>query len=147
MMGRADHLLLGDWNVLCFQCGFKRKASMMEKNWQGYYVCPEHNEPRQPQDFVRAVPDNQNVPWSQPVPSVVYTYDSTPIGIGDGVTSQFQFGSGLGPGAVTYSLSGIVVGNTITLGGTINSYGVVTLPAPPDPGEIVYAFGTETVVA
>jgi hypothetical protein len=28
--------------------------------------CPEHNEPRQPQDFVRNVPDVQSVPFAQP---------------------------------------------------------------------------------
>ena len=56
----------GDWNAQCFRCGATRKASELRKQWQGYYVCPEHWEPRQPQDFVRAVPDNPGVPWSQP---------------------------------------------------------------------------------
>jgi hypothetical protein len=69
MRGRADYLELGDWNAVCFECGRKRKASYLEKNWQGYYVCPEHNEPRQPQDFVRSVEDNQSPPWAQPMPA------------------------------------------------------------------------------
>ena len=94
-MGRADHLLLGDWNVMCFECGFKRKASMMEKNWQGYYVCPEHNEPRHVQDFVRAIPDIQNCPWVQPIPPVTYAYEDITLGFGDGITKDFVFGSGL----------------------------------------------------
>jgi hypothetical protein len=64
--GQADHLELGDWNAVCSMCGRKRKASTMVKNWQGYYRCPEHNEPRHPQDFVRGVQDVQTVPWSQP---------------------------------------------------------------------------------
>lgn len=64
--GSADFLKLGDWNVTCSLCGKKMKASWMVKNWQGTYRCPEHNEPRHPQDFVRAVPDVQTVPWSQP---------------------------------------------------------------------------------
>jgi hypothetical protein len=68
MTGRADYLALGDWNVVCYQCGRKRKASTMKKHWQGYYVCPEHFEPRQPQDFVRTVPDQQTPPWVQPMP-------------------------------------------------------------------------------
>lgn len=71
--GRADYLALGDWNVVCYECGFKRKASMMKRHWQGYYVCPEHWEPRQTQDFVRAIPDTQTPPWTQP-PSVVFRY-------------------------------------------------------------------------
>lgn len=62
----ADYLLLGDYNAVCYECGRKRKASTMVKHWKGYWVCPEHNEPRQPQDFVRASKDPQTVPWSQP---------------------------------------------------------------------------------
>lgn len=65
-MGRADYFELGDYNAYCSECGRKRKASTMERNWQGLYRCPSHNEPRQPQDFVRAIPDIMNVPWSQP---------------------------------------------------------------------------------
>lgn len=65
-MGQADYLELGDWNAVCSLCGFKRKASTMVKNWQGFYRCPEHNEPRQPQDFVRGEQDIQTVPWAQP---------------------------------------------------------------------------------
>lgn len=64
--GRADFYSPGDWNASCSMCGRKRKASTMVRNWQGLYRCPEHNEPRQPQDFVRGTQDVQTVPWSQP---------------------------------------------------------------------------------
>lgn len=64
--GPNDYYLPGDWNVACSMCGRKRKASQMVKNWQGMWRCPEHNEPRQPQDFVRATHDVQTVPFSQP---------------------------------------------------------------------------------
>lgn len=64
--GRADYLELGDWNASCSMCGRKRKASQLVRNWQGLYRCPEHNEIRQPQDFVRNVKDVMSVPWSQP---------------------------------------------------------------------------------
>jgi hypothetical protein len=65
-MGRADDYFAGgDWNVACYECNRKRKFSTMRKNWQGYYVCPEHWEPRQPQDFVKNVIDDQTVPVSQ----------------------------------------------------------------------------------
>jgi hypothetical protein len=67
--GKADYLALGDWNTVCFECGFKFKASVMKKHWQGYWVCPEHWEPRHPQDFVKGVPDNQAAPWVQPDPN------------------------------------------------------------------------------
>ena len=64
-MGIADRYSDGDWNAVCGFCGRKRKASMLERNWQGLMVCPEHNPPRQPQDFVRVVPDDPSTPWAQ----------------------------------------------------------------------------------
>jgi hypothetical protein len=64
-MGISDYLNPGDWNASCSMCGHKRKASEMVKNWQGMWRCPEHNEARQPQDFVRGVPDIQTPPWVQ----------------------------------------------------------------------------------
>ena len=79
-MGNADYLALGDWNATCFQCGNKRKASTMRRHWQGYWVCPEHWEPRHPQDFVRGVQDVQTVPWSQPYQAVT-VYFCTPNGL------------------------------------------------------------------
>ena len=66
-MGKADYLNLGEWNAQCFRCGRKRKANELKKQWQGYFVCPEHWEPRQPQDFVRAIPDRPAAPWVQPL--------------------------------------------------------------------------------
>lgn len=64
--GKADYYDPGDWNVACSMCGRKFKASQMVRNWQGLWRCREHNEPRQPQDFVRAIPDVQAVPFAQP---------------------------------------------------------------------------------
>lgn len=78
MTGRADYLELGDWNTVCYECGRKRKASMLKKHWQGFYVCPEHWEPRQPQDFARSVPDVQTPPWVQPMPADVFIAGCTP---------------------------------------------------------------------
>lgn len=63
--GKADNLELGDWNAVCWECGRKFKASQLLRHWQGYYLCPEHWEPRQPQDFVRGVPDKPAAPWIQ----------------------------------------------------------------------------------
>lgn len=71
-MGRADYLELGDWNAVCHECGRKRKASTLKRHWQGYYVCPEHWEPRHPQDFVRGTQDAQIPPWTQPMPADVF---------------------------------------------------------------------------
>lgn len=83
--GRADYWKPGDWNVLCYQCGRKRKAGEVMRYWQGYWVCPEHWEPRQPQDFVRAVKENIAPPWVQPpglagIPQLYITLDETNTG-------------------------------------------------------------------
>jgi hypothetical protein len=61
-----DHLVLGDWNAACFECGRKMKASMLKVHWKGYRVCPEHWEPRHPQDFVGTPPVETTPPWTQP---------------------------------------------------------------------------------
>lgn len=64
-MGRADYYAPGDWNAACFECGRKRKGSDLVKHWQGYWVCREHWEPRQAQDFVRAIPERPAPPFVQ----------------------------------------------------------------------------------
>lgn len=78
--GPADQLDLGDWNAVCYQCGRKRKASTLLRHWQGYWVCPQHWEPRHPQDFVRSIPDNMTPPWAQPMPANVFVSFCTPNG-------------------------------------------------------------------
>lgn len=78
--GRADYLELGTWNVACAECGRKRKANEVVKNWQGMWKCPEHNEQRHPQDFVRAVPDIQTPPFVQ-VETDAFAYFCSPNGI------------------------------------------------------------------
>lgn len=96
MTGRADYLALGDWNAVCFECGRKRKASMLRKHWQGYYVCSEHWEPRQPQDFVRNVPDVMTVPWAQPVPAIIFLTPQgnvvSPYPVADSQLGQYTLG-------------------------------------------------------
>jgi len=89
--GRADHLDLGNWNAVCYQCGRKRKASILVRHWQGYYVCPEHWEARQPQDFVRAVPDVQTPPWAQPAPADTFTFGDALITEASSTTEEFDY--------------------------------------------------------
>ena len=66
-MGSRDFYKKGDYNAICDVCGFKRKASELRLRWDGYRVCAEDWEPRQPQDFVRsAVADPVPVEWTRP---------------------------------------------------------------------------------
>lgn len=55
----------GDWKANCDRCDFTFKASQLKETWDNLKVCKECWEPRQPQDFVRAVRDNQSVPWTR----------------------------------------------------------------------------------
>lgn len=59
----------GDFWRICDRCGFKKRASQTFKTWDGLYVCSEDFETRHPQDFVRGLRDNQNVPNPRPEPT------------------------------------------------------------------------------
>lgn len=65
-MGTADYLDLGQWNTICDRCGKKYKANELRKEWDGLMVCWRCYEIRQPQDYVRSVPDKQAPPWTRP---------------------------------------------------------------------------------
>jgi hypothetical protein len=59
----------GDWIADCDVCGRKYKASVLRQRWDGLMCCPDDWEIRQPQDFVRGVPDTQIAPWLRPEPN------------------------------------------------------------------------------
>ena len=71
-MGRSDYLKLGSWNARCSMCGFKFKAEELTKNWQGMMRCRRCQETRHPQEYVRAVVDNQTPPWTQSLDTPTY---------------------------------------------------------------------------
>lgn len=77
--GRADYFAPGDWNIHCAFCGRKRKASECKKLPVGdplggdQWVCPEHWRSRQPQDFVRGIPENMSAPFVQRIPDAYIT--------------------------------------------------------------------------
>lgn len=61
-----DRYVPGDWNINCAMCGMKMKAGEAVHNWQGTWRHRRCNEPRPPQDFVRAFRAPEMViPWSQ----------------------------------------------------------------------------------
>lgn len=78
-MQQTDHFIKGSWNVECDRCGFKYKAHQLQKEWTGLMTCKGGGtngcwEPRQPQDFVRGVEDNQSPPWVRPSSPDVFTF-------------------------------------------------------------------------
>jgi len=71
-MGQADYYLDGSWNVRCQECDKKLKSVDVYRRWDGMYVGRECLEPRNPQDFVRGIPDNASVPWATGNPDFNY---------------------------------------------------------------------------
>jgi len=59
----------GNWIADCDVCGRKYKATMLTQRWDGLMCCDDDWEIRQPQDFVRGVPDTQIAPWLRPEPA------------------------------------------------------------------------------
>lgn len=64
-----NHLITGDYNVLCDSCGRKFKASQIKKRWDGLMVCSEDYEIRHESDFLRVQKEKISVPFSRPYPA------------------------------------------------------------------------------
>lgn len=53
------------YNVICDVCGFKFKASMLRKRWDGLMVCKHDFEMRHPMDFYTTRNDAHLLPWTR----------------------------------------------------------------------------------
>ncbi|MBA4754558.1 MAG: hypothetical protein H2050_06990 [Sphingobium sp.] len=53
-------------NAICDASGFKVKLSALVRQWDGALVDRRFVDRRNPQDFVRGVPDKQALPYSRP---------------------------------------------------------------------------------
>ena len=71
-MGSADYFLDGAWNFRCQECFKKMKSTEALLRWDGFWVGPECWEIRNPQDFIRGIPDNSSVPWSTGDPPPIF---------------------------------------------------------------------------
>ncbi len=58
LLGPKDYLKVGDHNSFCMRCGFKYKASEIQKEWTGLLVCGDCLDQRHPQDLLRAVKES-----------------------------------------------------------------------------------------
>jgi len=65
-MADDRHYVGGDWYRVCDRTGFKVRANKTRMEWTGRIVRDSSWEPRQPQDLVLGVEDDQSV--SQPRP-------------------------------------------------------------------------------
>jgi hypothetical protein len=87
----------GQWNFTCQLCGKTRKSSAGVKTWDGFRVCKEHKEVRNPQDLMRGVKGETPPPWTAPqapdtfVPFTYTPYPNDTITIsGGGVTGYLE---------------------------------------------------------
>lgn len=55
----------GQWNAECDVCGRVFKSAQLSRAWDYSMRCRECWETRQPQDFVRAIPEDTAAPWSR----------------------------------------------------------------------------------
>lgn len=78
----ASYYAKGDHNVICQRCGFEYKRSQTRIEWDNLIVCIYGcYEERQPQDYVRGIPDIRNVQRTNPKNTPVYL--TAPITPGD----------------------------------------------------------------
>lgn len=58
----VNKAIIGEWNFIDDRTGFKCKSSEATITWDGYLTSNDIDEPRTPQDFVRAVRDQKPLP-------------------------------------------------------------------------------------
>lgn len=71
-MGRHLHYRPGSFYRVDDRTGFPQRAERTRKEWTGLIVDESVWESRQPQDLVRGVKDNQNVPDARPLAPAVF---------------------------------------------------------------------------
>lgn len=71
-MGREYYFKPGSYYRICDRSGFRFRAERTKKEWQGLIVADRFWEPRNAQDYVRGVRDDQTVPEARPRPTVQY---------------------------------------------------------------------------
>lgn len=62
----------GSWNAICDVCGFKFKATEMQKRWDGLMVCSKDFEHDHPQKYLKVREDNTSVPWVRNRPADIF---------------------------------------------------------------------------
>ena len=67
--------------AICDASGFKCYADELVRQWDGAMVLPHFLDKRNPQDFVRGVPDNQIPRFTRPEAPDLFA--STPVTPGD----------------------------------------------------------------
>lgn len=89
-MADDKHYVGGEWYRICDRTGFKMRAPVTRKEWTNRIVRTQSWEPRQPQDFVRGVKDDQSV--SDPRPRQLNQFQGP---LGTTLTAQANAGTNI----------------------------------------------------
>lgn len=65
--------------AICDASGFKVKLAALVKQWDGAMVDRRFVDRRNPQDFVRGVPDRQDLPYARPESPDVFIDPFDPV--------------------------------------------------------------------
>lgn len=57
----------GTWTCVDDRTGFRLLNTQVQFEWNGLLVYDRVWEVRQPQDYLRGIPDNQSVPYARPM--------------------------------------------------------------------------------
>lgn len=57
----------GTWTTVCDRTGFRLLNTQCRFEWNGLLVFDQVWEIRQPQDYLKGIPDDQSVPYARPM--------------------------------------------------------------------------------
>lgn len=135
-MGRENYYKPGSFYRIDDRTGFAVRAERTRKEWNGLVVWSRVWEPRQPQDFVKGVRDDQTVPEGRPraafsfVGPLQSTLSASVAAGGSAISVAAPFSANVGDkvGVMLNQDLGVMAYFTVTSVGA--SYGVT----PPFPG-------------
>ena len=140
-MGRKLHYKPGSFYRTDDRTGFPQRAENTRKEWTGLIVDQARWEPRQPQDLVKGVPDNQSVPDPRPLGQNVYV---GPVSVQ--TTAAAIIGQTVIPVQTTFGFyEGAKVGCMTDQDG--GSVFFTTVAAPPTGSNLVLAKGLPYTMA
>lgn len=121
----------GSFYRRCDRTGFKERDFGTKKEWNGLWVREESWEPRQPQDFVRGVYDDQRVeePRVSPTPRILgaLTTTLTADAAAGATTLTVDYSVRMGTGDTVEVFVGLLDGGTLFRTTLINVPDSVTL--------------------
>jgi len=100
-MGTDLHYRPGSFYRVCDRTGFAERAGRTKMQWNNIIVWDRVYEARQPQDFVKGIPDDQTVPLPRPRQPATYVnisgaqfqvYGDSPLGVTFLVMNNNNFG-------------------------------------------------------